>query len=112
MFFHIQVWLPAGSISNRKVLEILKQRNGKRLKGLILEAIEGLAVKHQLVRESTNIHDWSDEDQVCGNSPKVRNIIAYGETIGLTNIHHTQLPEREQHLIFCLNALFGAEKQL
>ena len=47
---------------HRKVLDLLKQRNGKSLKGLILESIEDLAVKHRLVRESTNIHDWPEWD--------------------------------------------------
>ena len=46
--------------SNRKVLDLLKQRNGKSLKGLMLEVIEALAVKYRLVQDSTNIRDWSD----------------------------------------------------
>ena len=47
---------------HRKVLDLLKRRNGKSLKGLILEAVEDLAVKHRLVEEVTNVHEWPDWD--------------------------------------------------
>jgi hypothetical protein len=47
---------------HRKVLDLLKNRTSKSLRGLILEGIELVAVQYNLVQEAANVHDWPDWD--------------------------------------------------
>ena len=47
-------------VQHRKVLDLLRERTRKTLKSLILEAVEDLAVKHRLVEDATNVHEWPD----------------------------------------------------
>ena len=89
-----------GSAAVKKIRKALKmtQATVARTLGISIRAIQSYE------------QGWRDEDRACGNSPKVRNIIAYSETIGLTNTHITQLSESEQDLIFMLKRSLRSQK--